>query len=177
MWSVGIGKMAKELTTDLAVMSMAYSPDGKTLAAGVLNERVQMWDTVTWKETPGVKGHRTQVMSVAYTRDGKTVASTGGVELKLWDAGTGKLRLTFKQENFIRAMAFSPDGKLVASGDGAPKAGASGEVVIWDASSGEERQRWEVRDGGVVALAIAADGKTLATRSYGGAVEITKVKE
>lgn len=177
VWSVGTGKRAKELPTDLAVMSMAYSPDGKTLAAGVFNERVQMWDTTTLAEKPGLTGHRTEVMAVAYTRDGKTVASTGGVELRLWDVGTGKLRRTLKQGEYIRAVAFSPDGKRVASGDGAPKAGATGEVVIWDAATGEERRRWKVRGGGVVAMAFSTDGRTLATRSYGGRVEVTEVEE
>jgi WD40 repeat protein len=174
---VATGKLVKELDTDLAVMSMTYSPDGKTLAAGVFNERVQMWDTATWKETPGLKGHRTEVMSVAYTRDGKTLASTGGAELKLWDAETNKLRRTIKQDNGIRAMAFSPDGTLVACGDGAPKAGASGEAVIWDVATGEERQRWKVRDGGVTAMVFSTDGKTVAVRSFGGTVEVIKVKE
>lgn len=172
VWNVRTGKLERELPADLAVMSMVYSPDGKTLAAGVFNERVQLWDTKTWTEKPSLKGHRTEVMAVAYTPDGKTLASTGGIELRLWDAETGEPRRTLKSGTVIRALAFSPDGKTVACGGGDPKDGAPGEVVLWDSATGETLRRWKSRDGGVVAVAFAPDGKTLACRSYGGTVDV-----
>src|SRR5438270_13573706 len=57
------------------VVSVAYSPDGKTLASASYDGMLKLWDMATGKERATLKGHRGRVGSVASNRDGKTLAS------------------------------------------------------------------------------------------------------
>lgn len=70
---------------------LAFSPDGKTLAAGDMDNNVKLWNTVTCKVTMTLHGHTGTVYSVAFSPNEKTLAS--GSEdhtVKLWDVATGK---------------------------------------------------------------------------------------
>jgi len=71
--------------------SVAFSPDGKTLASGS-GEDIQLWDVATGKEQATLQeGHNGYVRSVAYSPDGKTLASgSDDMTIKLWDVATGK---------------------------------------------------------------------------------------
>ena len=75
--------------------SVAFSPDGKTLAAASYDLTVKVWDVATRKELATLQGTEA-VWSVAFSPDGKTLASAGGSisnvpgELKLWDVATGR---------------------------------------------------------------------------------------
>jgi WD40 repeat protein len=68
------------------VASVAYCPDGKTLASGDGDGTIKLWDTLTRKELATIKLHTADVFSVAYSKDGKTLASgSGDTTVKLWD--------------------------------------------------------------------------------------------
>jgi WD40 repeat protein len=73
------------------VGSVAFSPDGKTLASGSQNRTIKLWDVATGEEQATLKGHTDMVLSVAFSPDGKTLAS-GSMDktIKLWDVATGK---------------------------------------------------------------------------------------
>lgn len=72
------------------VMSVAFSPDGKFLAAATGNT-VEIWDVAAGKRTAILRGHAYEVMSVAFSPDGKTLASGSDDEtIKLWDVAAGK---------------------------------------------------------------------------------------
>src|SRR5438105_4474763 len=57
------------------VYTVAFSPDGKTLASGNLDETIRLWDVATGKEQATLNGHTSLVFSVAFGPDGKTLAS------------------------------------------------------------------------------------------------------
>jgi WD40 repeat protein len=83
-------------------------------------------------------------MSVAFSPDGKTVASAGwiwgakeeypvGGELKLWDVAAGKNTATFRSgTSFVHSVAFSPDGKTLASGHASVSQDGNGTIPLWD---------------------------------------------
>ncbi len=157
-----------------AVLSVAFSPDGKRLASGSADHTVKVWDAETDQETLTLEGHHGPVLSVTFSPDGKRLASAGGEppvgdaahrlthpgELKLWDAKTGQETLTLKgHTDFVNRVAFSPDGKRLAS------AGQDGMVKVWDAATGRETRTLKGRSGAVNCLAFSPDGKRLASAS------------
>ena len=117
---------------------LAFSPDGKRLAAGVLVERdpaIKVWDVHTGKGLFVLKGHNHTVASVAFTQDGNHLLSwcmyygTGSgkagvrsaeAEVKVWDAQMGTelrtLKITNGDRQLISDVAFSPDGSRLALG-------------------------------------------------------------
>jgi WD40 repeat protein len=111
--------------------------------------------TVRWR-------HGAAVRSVAFAPDGKVLAALdadGGI--RLWERGTGRELRRWKQGSGHRGpLAFSPDGRVLASGDG-------GVVHLWDSATGAERRRLVGHQGTVHCLAFSPDGRTLAS----GAVE------
>jgi WD40 repeat protein len=73
------------------VYSVAFSPDGKSLAAGSEDKTIKLWDVGTGKERTTLQGHTAEVLSVAFSPDGKTLASgSADKTIKLWDIPAGK---------------------------------------------------------------------------------------
>ena len=88
-----------------AVVSVAFSPDGKTLASASYDGTLRLWEMATGKERAALGEYTGCVGCVAFSPDGKTLAS--GIigspvpfpdlnNVKLWDVATGKVRTTLK---------------------------------------------------------------------------------
>ena len=110
------------------VKSVAFSPDGKTLASGGGDNVIHLWDIGTGKRKMTLVGHTHWVFSLAFSPDGKTLAS-GSVDsdIRLWDSHTGEPKKTLTGHGaWVRSIAFSPDGKTLVSGSD------DGSVLIWE---------------------------------------------
>ena len=141
------------------VFSVAFSPDGKTLA-GAGDTSLRLWVVATRRPIGHpFTGPTGGIISVAFSPDGKTLAGGGGAQgVRLWDVGTGhqiRNHLT-GHTGPVGSVAISPDGKTLAG------AGAHG-VRLWDLTTGRQiddlltgRTNW------VGSVAFSPDGKTLA---------------
>ncbi len=143
------------------VWSVAFSPDGKTLAMGTDDGTVKLWHPEAGR---GVRltltGHTGPVWSVSFARDGKRMATASDDDtVKLWDPATGEERKTLRLGTPVRAVAFSPDGTRLVTGS------RNGAVRIWDAATGTEPVKTKGHKGVVVAVAFSPDGKTVASAS------------
>jgi WD40 repeat protein len=169
-----------------AVRSLAFSSDGKLLAAGDDNGHIDIWETATGRKRRRLNWE-CEVTGLAFSPDGRLLASGNGRdELSLWDAASGKsVRcLQTKAPGFVGKntfethLAFTPDGKTLAS------ANSDNAVRLWDVASGKEIRRIHREDEGVKAddhfksvhsLAFSPDGKLLAVDSADGFLHLWSV--
>lgn len=140
--------------------SIAFSPDGKILAASAKNE-IKIWNVESGKELKTLSGHSAPVHSVAFSPDGKTLASgSWDKTIKIWNVETGgELKTLTGHTYFVETVAFSPDGEMLASG------GSDKTVKLWNVKSGKEIKSITGFNYSVFSVAFSPDGKTLAAGS------------
>lgn len=126
-WDARAGKALYTLRGPAAqVWSVAFAPDGKTVAVAHEDGTVKLWDPATGKERATLR-HGAAVKSLAFAPEGGLLAS-GGEDgaVKLWDPATGKERTTIKAHaGAVRSVAFAPDGRALATAGGK-------EAKLWD---------------------------------------------
>jgi WD40 repeat protein len=137
------------------VLSIAITPDGKTLVSGSLDKTIKLWDLSTGTQRATLKGHSHSVHSIALAADGKTLASASrDGAIKLWDLVTLKEQFSLKVPPFGGiCVAITADCRTLAAGTGAKG------VLLWDLENRRERA---FRTEGVRSVAFTPDGRALA---------------
>jgi RNA polymerase sigma factor (sigma-70 family) len=141
------------------LQSMAFSPEGASVATGDDSGRIQLWDVAAGEELLTLRLGETAIRGIAFSPDGMTLAATdlaSGVQL--WDLGGGRALGAVDAGSQPHALhpCFSPDGTLLAFDT------PGGEVIIWDRAGGRQRARTRVAPQGSLAIAFAPDSQTLA---------------
>jgi WD40 repeat protein len=164
LWETRTGTLRGSIP--VAANSMAFSPDGYTLATASATPKerslVTLWDLNTLRprlELPA------QANSLAFSRDGRTLVTFHSDQAMLWDLESRAPRATLKLSRelpslaaYFWPMAFSPDGKLFGLADDLL-------VHLWDTTTGNRLATLKGHRDRVHRLAFSPDGKTLATAS------------
>lgn len=158
------GQPAKAAHVSL-VESVAYSPDGKTLATGSFGE-LTLWDAERGEPKHRIGGFADRVTALAFSPDGKLLAVGGGAptedgEVKVFDPATGKLAFEVKNghSDTVFGVCFSPDGKLLAT------CAADKFVKVWEVPAGKLTRSFEGHTQHVLGVGWTPDGKRLVSCS------------
>src|SRR5579885_3638991 len=128
-------ELAKSVFIDTfgSILSVAFSPNGELLAAGVANGEIRLWQAESGTPWRTFQGHKDWLRSVAFSPDGSIIVSGGeDYTVRLWDVNSGQCLKTLREHTgWVRSIVFRPDGKVLASGS------EDYTLRLWDVSSGE----------------------------------------
>ena len=189
VWEAASGKEIAQMkhdggTNNESVNSVAFSPDGRYIVSGSQDGTARIWDAMSGKEISRVTHDegalaRDDVKSVAFSPNGKYAVS-GSIDKtsRVWDIDTGQEVARMHHDGFVESVAFSPDGRYVISGiciqDEIEMGGCvQGVAEVWEVATGQEVAYMQ-HDAGVNYVAIAPNGRYIASGDEGGIVHIWK---
>ena len=145
------------------VNSVAFSPDGRTIASGSDDDDIFLWDTITGQHAQTLKRHTSRVNSVVFSPDGRTIVSASNDDnIFLWNAITGQHKQTLKgHRHDVNCVAFSPDGRTIVSGSD------DNDIFLWNAITGQHIQTLEGHTRNVNSIAFSPDGRTIVSGDDG----------
>ena len=153
------------------IQSIAFSPDGKLLVSGGLDNTVRLWDVggrrqifSRGQDQNGVDFGN--ILSVAFSPTGKVIASAGRQNgIHLWSETEHSSIGILNTEEYVETLAFHPDGRFLA-------AGVRGKVNVWSMETQEEVAALEGCLGAVKAIAFSSDGSTLVGSAGHGVIRV-----
>ncbi len=148
------------------VLSMAFDPQGETLASGSRDETVKLWEVRSGRLLRMLEGHRSGVCSVAFDPQGETLAS-GSVDttVKLWEVRSGELLHTLTGHMAeVYSVFFDPNSETLASG------GSDKTVKLW--GGGIFPRTLQGHSDTVLSVAFNPQGETLASGSRDETVKL-----
>jgi WD40 repeat protein len=184
LWDIGRRKPTAVLPNGEGIGSVgwvAFHPDGKALVAVGSRKGAMWWDVTTGKSTDTLPYRGIQPATGALSRDGKVLAVAVDGSVRLWDVAerrkTATLEHSARNRGDVTSVAFSADGKAVATGS------EDGSVKVWDVGSGKlttdlgggkKLTGSPLRgSGGLTArVAFSPDGKYLAVGTNDGVVRL-----
>jgi WD40 repeat protein len=183
-WNLAtMSRVASWRVSETGVSTAAFSPDGQFIAIGDVNGVLKLWEAATRREIRQFKsGERLECM--AFSPDGRLLAgskhndrpsaaplaSAAAERVCIWDVNEGSLlRELGGHSRHILSLAFSPDGKLLATGH------EDNTAQFWEIPSGNLKATLKGHVALVDGVAFSPDGKTLATGSFDRKVKLWNI--
>ncbi len=195
LWDASSGSQLRRYTGHGdRVTRVVFAPDGARFASASQDNSVIIWDVSSGEIQHRLGGHRAPVgvQSVAFSPDGQAIASASCAalnerslcvlgELIVWDVTTGNpLRQFVGHVGAIQSVDFSPDGQTLVSGGCGLGDGLNctqGEVILWNAYTGEELRTLQGHQGTVRSVAFSPDGTRIISGSADGTVLLWNVTD
>ena len=153
-------KVLRSVIAPTAYLSLAFSPDGRTLALGNFDRTVSLVEIKNGNARATLRGLKNFPNVLAYSPDGSTVAATDNNAVQLWDGRTGETgsRLESADITTIFSLVFARNGKTLATAS-MDKRSNDGifHVRLWNTQKSDEIQKWPEKSV-AYALAYSPDG-------------------
>lgn len=195
LWDVANGRelfaLKSYLTTDLirSMEAVAFSPDGKYIASSGsvairnADKAVKIWEVATGNLVMTVKGHigpipfpapqsagvHISTLVFSPTEETLAIANEDGTII-IWSLKDNSERLVLYPGTRLYSLAFSPDGKILAS------EGSGAVIKLWNVVTGQELKSFEGHKADIYSLAFSPDGKTLASGSLDKTIRLWDVE-
>jgi small GTP-binding protein len=155
-----------------AFNSIAFSPDGNTLASGSYDGTIKLWNAKNGKLIGSLQGRSKSVRSVAFSPDGNTLAGgSSDNTIKLWNVKNGELIRSLEgHSDAVLSIAFSPDGNTLASGS------SDNTIKLWNVKNGKLISSLQGYSYAVLSIAFSPDGNTLASGSSDNTTKLWNVE-
>lgn len=179
VWETSAEKKVFDLDAESELLSVAYSPEGRFLAAGGVDHRIRLWDAQTGDRRTTLEGPPHPVTAIAFAPRAAVLASASSASCDVWLWNTERaepiLVIPDAAEGCsVEALAFQPQGELlaVAGIDWLATGGGDGHLVVWDVI---QPQRLFKLPGGARAVAFHPAGRLLLAASLVRTVRIWDV--
>lgn len=152
--------------------SLAFSPDGQSLAVGPLftesETSIKLFSTATGKELGQLVGHVSWVPGLVFTPDGKRLVSAGADEtVRIWDVNEHRELAALRGHlSEINCVAVTPDGRTIVSGC------KDGTLFGWDAERTERRKPFAILPNRVADIEFFPDGHAMLSINTNGTVSV-----
>ncbi|MDM9583595.1 serine/threonine-protein kinase [Nostoc sp. GT001] len=168
---ISLGKVSLANTLqghENSVLSVAISPDGKTIASSGDDRTIKLWDLATGKLISSLNGHFQQVNVVVISPNGKLLVSASDDNtIKIWNLATRKqIRTLIGHSDSIHALAISADSETLVS------ASDDNTIKIWDLATGEQIRTLAGHTFWVRSVAISPNGVILTSGSFDKTIKI-----
>jgi WD40 repeat protein len=175
-WKAGTHEVKTFRGHSQGVWTVAYAPDGLTLASGGADRLVRIWDIETGRLLRSLRGHTHDIRAAVFTPDGQTLA-TGSEDrtIRLWNPKTGEpTKLLFtRYDHNVCSLSISPDGLMLARGS------HNKDIKIWEITTGTELMTLLGKDQydhhWTPVVAFSPDGIHLASGSDIGKIKVWEV--
>ncbi|WP_138506456.1 serine/threonine-protein kinase [Nostoc sp. PA-18-2419] len=151
-----------------SVLSVAISPDGKTIASSGDDRKIKLWNLATGKQISSLNTYSGQVNIVVISPDGKTLVSgSDDSTIKVWNLATGRqIRTLSGHSDSVHALAIAADSQTLVSGSD------DNTIKIWDLVTGEQIKTLIGHTFWVRSVAISRDSVILISGSFDKTIKI-----
>ncbi len=143
------------------VTAAAFSPDGRRIVTGSLDNTARVWDAESGAGIACLNGHAGKVVAAAFSPDGRQIV-TGSLDntARVWDAESGtEFACLNAHTRSVQSASFSPDGRRIVTRS------EDNTVRVWDAESGKEIACLNAHTSRVSSASFSPDGRRIVTGS------------